>query len=258
VLSRRTRVNVRRKVPDTTRCLPTPVHQKETHMPSTKALRRLLTYAAAAALAFALSPAAAQASSTHPLSAPPPGQITISIVTVNGSGCPAGTAAVAVSPDNTAFTVTYSDYLAQVGVGAKPTDRYRNCQLNLSVHVPQGFTYAIASADYRGFADLASGATGTETANYYFQGDPQTTPSSHPFNGPYEDNWEGVDSVPVAALIFAPCGAQRNFNVNTQLLVNPGTSNTSTTNSFMTMDSTDGAVTTIYQFAWKTCPSTHK
>lgn len=243
-------------------------------MPSKIAVRRLLTYAAAATLALALSPTAAQASTAlvqhsaatthsasgaHPLTDPPPGQITISIVTVNGSGCPAGSAAVAVSPDNTAFTVTYSQYLAQVGVGAKPTDRYRNCQLDLSVHVPQGFTYAIASADYRGFADLASGATGTETANYYFQGNPQTTPSSHRFNGPYEDNWEGVDSVPVAALVFAPCGAQRNFNINTQILVNPGTSDTSTTNSFMTMDSTDGSVNTIYQFAWETCPgSTHK
>ncbi|CAM5378677.1 hypothetical protein SALBM311S_06184 [Streptomyces alboniger] len=34
---------------------------------------------------------------------------------MNGSGCPQGTAAVAVSEDNTAFTVTYSDYLAQAG-----------------------------------------------------------------------------------------------------------------------------------------------
>jgi hypothetical protein len=223
--------------------------------------RRLLTFAAAAALALTVSPVAALASTTHstlsahPLGFPPPGQITITIVTVNGSGCPAGSAAVAVSPDNTAFTVTYSDYLAQVGVGAKPTDRYRNCQLDLSVHVPQGFTYAIASADYRGFASLATGATGTERANYYFQCDPQTASSSHPFNGPYEDNWEGVDSVPIAALVFAPCGVERNLNVNTQILVNPGTSNTSTTNSFMTMDSTDGSVNTIYQFAWEQCPS---
>ncbi|KJK55093.1 DUF4360 domain-containing protein, partial [Saccharothrix sp. ST-888] len=83
---------------------------------------------------------------------PPPDKIVIDVATVNGSGCPAGTAAIAVSPDNTAFTVTYSNYLAQVGVGANPTDFRKNCQLNLDVHVPQGFTYAIAAADYRGFA----------------------------------------------------------------------------------------------------------
>ncbi len=59
---------------------------------------------------------------------PPPDRIVIDVVTVNGSGCPAGTAAIAVSPDNQAFTVTYSDYLAQVGVGSKPTDFRKNCQ----------------------------------------------------------------------------------------------------------------------------------
>ncbi|WP_228004598.1 DUF4360 domain-containing protein [Amycolatopsis sp. YIM 10] len=65
-----------------------------------------------------------------PGTTPPPDHFTIDVVTVNGSGCPAGTAAVAVSPDNKAFTVTYSDFLAQVGVGATPTDfrENDNCQ----------------------------------------------------------------------------------------------------------------------------------
>src|ERR671916_159064 len=96
-----------------------------------------------------------------PNEVPPPNHITIDIVTVNGSGCPAGTAAVAVSEDNKAFTVTYSDFLAQIGVGAKPTDFRKNCQLNLRVNVPQGFTYGIAQADYRGFGHLERGATAT-------------------------------------------------------------------------------------------------
>src|SRR5690348_5770864 len=100
---------------------------------------------------------------------PPPDKIVIDVVTVNGSGCPANTAAVAVSPDNTAFTVTYSKYLAQVGIGATATDFRKNCQLNLAVHVPSGFTFAIAEADYRGFASLQKGAVGTERANYYFR-----------------------------------------------------------------------------------------
>ena len=241
-------------------------------MPKTNALR-LLTYAVAAALALTVGPTAAQASSAlvlrhpaaahsapgaHPSTNPPPGQITISVVTVNGSGCRHRSAAVAISPDNTAFTVTYSDYLAQVGVGAKPVDKSRDCELDLQIDVPQGFTYAIASADYRGFADLATGASSTEQANYYFQGNPHTTPSSHTFNGPYEGNWEGADSVPVDALVFAPCGKKKDFNINTQLTVDPGTSDTSTTNSFMTMDSTDGAFNTVYQFAWEQCPSSSR
>ncbi|MGW9031331.1 DUF4360 domain-containing protein [Streptomyces sp. NPDC055722] len=184
---------------------------------------------------------------------PPPDKIVIKIATVNGSGCPTGTAAVAVSPDNTAFTVTYSDYLAQVGGNSDPTAFRKNCQLNLIVHVPQGFTYAIASADYRGFASLQRGASSTEKASYYFQGSSSTAAITHPFGSPYNDNWQSTDVTDWAQLVWAPCGVQRNFNINTELRVNAGTSAPGST-SFMTMDSTDGDISTVYHLAWKECP----
>ncbi|WP_338930658.1 DUF4360 domain-containing protein [Streptomyces netropsis] len=185
---------------------------------------------------------------------PPPDKVVIDVVAVNGSGCPAGTAAVAVAPNNTAFTVTYSNYLAQVGVGSKPTDFRKNCQLGLNVRVPQGFTYAIAKADYRGFAYLEDGATGMERASYYFQGMSHTTSVSHRFTGPVNDNWQTSDVTGVESLVYAPCGTQRILNVNTELRVSAGTSDPTTTNSFMAMDSTDGSVNTLYHFAWKECP----
>jgi hypothetical protein len=185
---------------------------------------------------------------------PPTDRIVIDVVTVNGTGCPAGTAALAVSPDNTAFTVTYSAYTAQVGVGATPTDWRKNCQLNIVVHVPQGFTYAISKVDYRGFASLAAGASAVERANYYFQGQTQTAYLAHNFAGPLGDDWQTNDEVPIAALIWAPCGALRNLNINTELRAVAGTSDTTKTTSFITMDSTDGALNTTYHFSWATCP----
>ncbi|MEU5346744.1 MULTISPECIES: DUF4360 domain-containing protein [unclassified Streptomyces] len=185
---------------------------------------------------------------------PPPDKIVIKVATVNGSGCPQGTAAIAVSPDNTAFTVTYSDYLAKVGGNSDPTAFRKNCQLNLTVAVPGGFTYAIASADYRGFASLKAGANSTEKASYYFQGSSNTASITHPFRGPYDDNWQATDTTEWAQLVWAPCGVQRNFNINTELRVNAGTSSPGST-SFMTMDSTDGDISTVYHLAWKECPS---
>ncbi|SDZ15788.1 protein of unknown function [Micromonospora pattaloongensis] len=183
----------------------------------------------------------------------PPQRIEIDVITVNGSGCPAGTAAVAVAPDNTAFTVTYSEYLAQVGVGAKPTDARKNCQLALQVQVPSGFTYAILQADYRGYAFLASGATATQRANYYFQGNSPTVYKSHPFSGPLDDNWQTTDTSEVASLVYAPCGELRYLNINTELRVAAGTSDITKTTSFVSMDSTDGSINTTYHFAWKRC-----
>ncbi|MFE7815556.1 DUF4360 domain-containing protein [Streptomyces sp. NPDC057433] len=186
---------------------------------------------------------------------PPPDKIVIKVATVNGSGCPQGTTAVAVSEDNTAFTVTYSDYLAQAGGTSDPTASRKNCQLSLIVHVPQGFTYAIAGADYRGFAALQPGASGTQRASYYFQGSPNTEYRSHPFTGPHDDNWQATDTTDWAQLVYAPCGVQRNFNINTELRVSAGTSSPDKV-SFMTMDSTDGDISTTYHMAWKECPGT--
>ncbi|WP_432139276.1 MULTISPECIES: DUF4360 domain-containing protein [unclassified Streptomyces] len=205
-------------------------------------------------LAALLTTAVTSAPASSPVfDDPPPDRIVIDIATVNGSGCPAGTAAVAVSEDNTAFTVTYSDYLAQAGGNSSPTAFRRNCQLNLVVHVPQGFTYAIASADYRGFAALQQGASGTQRASYYFQGSSQTAFRSHVFNGPYNDNWQATDTTDWAQLVWAPCGVLRNFNINTELRVNAGTTAADKV-SFMTMDSTDGDISTVYHMAWKECP----
>lgn len=184
---------------------------------------------------------------------PPTSQITMEVVTVNGSGCPAGTAAVAPSEDNTAFTVTYSDYIAQVGVGASAIDFRKNCQLNLKINVPSGFTYAVAQADYRGYAYLEDGAYALEKASYYFQGSSTTTAISHNFYGPLDDNWQATDQTDVASLVWAPCGEVRNLNLNTELRVYGGASDTSSTTSLMTMDSTDGAVSTIYHLSWAQC-----
>jgi len=201
--------------------------------------------AAALALSAVLTAPAANAASDVP------DFVTIDVVTVNGSGCPAGTAAVAAADDRTAFTVTYSQYLAQAGQGSGPTDFRKNCQLNIRVSYPQGFTFGIAQADYRGFANLQQGATGTEKGNYYFQGMSQTASRTHTFNGPKSDNWQATDRATVSEIIYAPCGEVRHLNINTELRVNAGTA--SKLNSFMTMDSTDSSVSTKYQFSWKRC-----
>ncbi|MCP2166374.1 DUF4360 domain-containing protein [Goodfellowiella coeruleoviolacea] len=211
----------------------------------------MLTAIAAVGTAMALvtSPAPVEQSDV-----PPPGKIVIDVLTVNGSGCRAGSAAVAPAPDNTAFTVTYSEYTAVAGGNSDPTDFRKNCQISMLVHIPQGFTYAVSKADYRGFAHLASGATGLQKASYYVQGVSETSSVSHPLTGPYSDNWQTTDEKDEAKLVYAPCGEDTVFNVNTELRVNAGLAHPDQT-SFVTMDSTDGSVRSTYHFEWKQCAS---
>lgn len=200
-----------------------------------------------ASLAATVLPAAA---APAPL---PTDKMVIDVVAANGSGCPLGSADVVVSPDNKAFTVTYSEFTAQVGAGAKPLDFRKNCQLALNVDVPQGFTYAIARTDYRGFAHLEKGASATQSSFYYFQGEAQTHRTRHQFAGPVEGDWQRTDNIGISSMSFLPCGEQRYLNVNTELRVNAGWSDKKKTTSFLTMDSTDGNLDTVYHVAWKKC-----
>ncbi|MEQ4300726.1 DUF4360 domain-containing protein [Plantactinospora sp. B6F1] len=185
---------------------------------------------------------------TEPLVTPAEG-ITISVETVNGSGCPAGTAQVSTAADNTAFTVSYSDYFVLAGAGAKPTEFRKNCQLNLRVKIPQGFTFAVSQVDLQGFAYLQRGASGSQHSNYYFMGSSSNAQQSHEFTGPYSGVWRTSERA--STLIYAPCGQERNLNVNTELRVDVGDSESGT--SFMAMDSTRGSVRSVYHLSWREC-----
>jgi len=178
----------------------------------------------------------------------PSAPITTDVLSVNGSGCPEGTATVTPLADNTGFSVTYRDYVASANGSAAATDFRKNCQLGLLIQVPSGFSFAIARADYSGTARLAAGATGVERADYYFQGSSTDTWTEHQFNGPLYGNWQATDTA--AALIYSPCGAARVLNVNTELRVDEGT--TSATSS-LRMTSSSGDITTVYHFSWKQC-----
>ncbi|MET8847423.1 DUF4360 domain-containing protein [Amycolatopsis sp. NPDC004625] len=182
----------------------------------------------------------------------PSEKITLDIKTINGSGCPAGTATASadVASDNTAFTVHYTNFTAKAGGGVSALEGRKNCQINVLVHVPQGFTYAIAEADYRGYAHIESGASALEQANYYFTGTAPTARVRHTFPGPFNGVWRAADVTDVDELVFAPCGESRNLNINAELRADAGTSSAG---SFIEMDSEHASVDTIYHFAWKTC-----
>jgi hypothetical protein len=131
-------------------------------------------------------------------------------------------------------------------------DDRRNCQLVLNVRAPQGFSYSVVKADYRGFASLAEGATGWGQANYYFQGQTPTARIRREISGPFVDNWQVTHETDLARRVWSPCGMRRFLNVNTALRVDPGGSDP-TANSFMSMDSTDGSVSSSYHLEWKRC-----
>lgn len=75
------------------------------------------------------------------------------------------------------MTLIFDSYVASQGKGVLVTENRKNCQLNIDLLYPPGFQYSVFSADYRGYAALDKGVTGTQKSTYYFSG--QTAQVSH-------------------------------------------------------------------------------
>lgn len=167
-----------------------------------------------AVLAAALLSVAAPARAAAP-------EFTVTVATANGSGCPGATATAEVQPDDSSFTVDFDGYFAWAGGDAPATAFRRNCQFSFQISGPEGLTYAVDRADYSGFALLSAGVTGLQSTRYYFQGSSATAVASQTFTGPFADSWEVSNTFGPATRVYAPCGAERNLNVNTELRLRP-------------------------------------
>lgn len=171
----------------------------------------------------------------------------VQVVSVNGSGCPAGSGVATMSDDGFSFTITSTPYFASAGLGSAPTDFRKNCQYSVQVDRPEGWTFAVASVEASGFAFLSNGASGVTRSNIFFQGQSTTTVLSRTFTGPLSDNWQTKDSIALASLVYAPCGVERNLNINTELRVLRGTAPATTSNFMFRNESS------TYQLFWKPC-----
>ncbi len=181
---------------------------------------------------------------------PPTTPLKIQTLKVKGTGCRPESTAVAISPDNEAFTVTYGSYFVEAGGDTKKKDGRKSCSITVRIDVPAGITYAVTNVEYRGYARLEAGAVGAHAARYHFQGSGAPGHTEHPFASGHKDSWQVNDAVPTSKRVFGACGKDRKLDIDTELTVR--TDRTDTPASLVAMDSTDGGVST-YRLAWKKC-----
>jgi len=185
----------------------------------------------------------------------------IRVVSVNGSGCPHGTASIHELPGLVGFTATYKNFLAAVGPGNVVNFR-KNCQFGVRMQAPPGYAYTAVSAQYRGYGRLAKGMRGQQETSYYFQGQPQTVSPSHSLPGPLRGYWSRSEHVLLSALGAAgqgsagqnktACGQVHILNINAQLIVYPGATTSGPVN-YLTLNSASHGYTT-YRFTRARCP----
>ena len=180
-----------------------------------------------------------------------PGDISINSLIYAGSGCPVGSVAESVSRDNNAFTLIFDDFIAEVGPGVSRRESRKNCQLLIDIDQPAGWTYALATFDYRGFVSLDRGLKATQKATYYFQAQSNQQSFETQFQGVVDKDFVARDVVPTAALQFAPCDSKRPLNINSQVKID--SSRNRNGSGIITQDSVDGKLSQTYGLIWRKC-----
>lgn len=194
----------------------------------------------------------------------PPG-IRIHSIQAVGSGCPAGTYNATISPDAQTFSLLLDNFIAESTMH-RPIVRL-NCELKVNFQVPTGWTFAVTSADYRGFAYAEAGTMVTHQALYSFDGSKPRNERpgyenggtynfrAQEFRGPYNDTyyirhqvdtrvapWAACNAISIQSLYITTYLMARNLNLSSLLTAQ------------ITLDSIDGQVQSQrYQLAWKTC-----
>ena len=178
-----------------------------------------------------------------------PSGVYINAVSYGGSGCPQGSVGTVFSADRTTLTLIFDSYIASAGPTVPVTESRKNCQIAADIRVPQGWSYSVASVDYRGFVDLPYGASAQQSATYYFQGEQVQATSTSTFQGPVSKDYLVSDRIPLETTVWSDCRAIKPVNVNTKirLSVPRGQSGQITT------DSIDAKVKQIYGLQWRRC-----
>ncbi|KAL9115906.1 MAG: hypothetical protein Q9227_000274 [Pyrenula ochraceoflavens] len=182
--------------------------------------------------------------------APDPTQVHINNVAYGGTGCPQGTVATAISEDKTTMTLIFDSYVASMGKGVALTENRKNCQLNIDLTYPGGFQFSVFSADYRGYAALDKGVTGSQKSTYYFSGQTAQTSTETDFTGPMSQDYLIHDEAQSASLVWSPCGQEGLLNINSQVRLSSTVSGAS---GVLTTDSVDAKFTQVLYVKWQTC-----
>ena len=185
---------------------------------------------------------------TTALSQTAPDWVRFRSISYAGTGCPAGTVAKNIAPDRLAFTLLFDSYVAEAGPAIPFSQTRKNCQINLDLEFPAGWTYTVFAVDYRGFANLQAGVRGTQKSSYYFQGG--TGPSAQStLYGPTQRDYFYRDVF--AAQAWSICRVFRSLNINSQVRVD--NSFAPANSGVMTVDSIDGQVVHTYGITWRRC-----
>lgn len=176
-------------------------------------------------------------------------QLQIGEVGYGGNGCPVGSASATVSPDGTAVSVLFDQFITEAGgTTGRSVDR-KSCNLSIPIRVPNGYSVAVFQVDYRGFNSVPSGGFNRFEAEYFWAG-ARGPRISRQFNGPLTDSFTLTDNLIASTVVWSPCGQSVTMRVNASMMSKTNATNRQTLGM---VDSADLSSAVIYHYRFQRC-----
>ncbi|MBF0360913.1 MAG: DUF4360 domain-containing protein [Oligoflexia bacterium] len=194
------------------------------------------------------------------------GEIEFGEATYVGDGCPHGSVATMLAPNNQAISIMFDDFSVEIGEGSKELSdsmlmrNERTCSLSIPITPPSGYSVAVFRFDYRGFAEIPIGNKGIIETKYSFLDgniksfsyDFSRAPSS--VGNKFSDNFFLSNNLASNGVVWSQCNQTLNLQIENRLLVERE-DNSSSDNPFTSiiLDSIDGVTAVTYYFGIKEC-----
>lgn len=166
-----------------------------------------------------------------------------------GTGCPAGTASVSLSPDQDEISILFDQFVAEAGGDTRKTVDRKACELSVPLHIPQGYSATVIQTDFRGFNLVSRGGMNRLNTEYFWAG--SRGPSySNMYRGPQNEDYFATNGVVASGVVWTPCGMSTNLRIRATIMTQ---TNRQMEQSMMTVDSADITGGLIYHIQWKRC-----
>lgn len=160
-------------------------------------------------IALAFVALSARAQNDEAEFSPDPRSVRIESFSHSGTGCPAGSVVGDISPDNQVITILFSQY--SVEKRASEQAGAKNCNMRFRLAAPAGWSHAVMSMSVQGFADLEAGLSGFQGLSYgYADGTGRNKLGRMTIEGPYTNDYNRVEEIPLSSLDWSRCDKATN------------------------------------------------
>lgn len=166
-----------------------------------------------------------------------------------GTGCPAGSASVSLSPDQDEISILFDQFVAEAGGETRRSVDRKACELSVPLHIPQGYSATVIQTDFRGFNLVSRGGMNRLNTEYFWAG--SRGPSySNMYRGPQNEDYFATNGVVASGVVWTPCGMSTNLRIRATIMTQ---TNRQMEQSMMTVDSADITGGLIYHVQWRRC-----